>query len=554
MLLACLLLSLIAAPGLADASSTAEREPRTDSLPSPPLLGVVWTPPEHPGPALRALNKMHEAGVTAVRLRSLPPADTVLGRADALGLRLFVDLPVAYVAAAALDDSLRAARPLLATIQRLARQHPSLYAVGLAQGANTSTPAACGPLRRWTQRVHEGPPPLHTYYVTPFPAESDRCRDAPDWVLLDTRGRPAPARRWAQWRDSTAQVGMGALGTWVAPTADPGLRVPHSPERQARHLERALTTLLDDSTALAAPVFAYRWSDRAPSPLPTRQYGLHTRDGRARPAANVLSGIYQGTQRVFAFPLGTPVSNTPVGALLLGWALLALLGGLYARNPFVRQTLYRYFGAHGFYRDAVREGREVGEVENGVLLSVVGGALGIIGALVADIAGPQPATGLVVEALPIPLQSPVALGLTHPLAAGLAVGGLSILLLGGWALLLTLAARTEGPFSAAQALMLVTWPCWPAVLGMIVALVAATQPPISAGLLGLSLLTGGALTIGAVTVRVLRDYWLVSGVALPWALLLIVPSPLSITLLGLGLLVGIYDLPVSLLWHLATRT
>lgn len=529
-------------------------ETRTDSVSSPPLLGVVWTPPEHPGPALQALNKIHEAGVTAVRLRSLPPADTVLGRADALGLRLFVDLPVAYVAAAALDDSLRAARPVLATIQRLARQHPSLYAVGLAHGANTSTPVACDPLRRWTQRVHEGPPSLNTYYVTPFPAASDRCRDATDWALLDTRGRRTPARRWARWRDSTAQVGMGALGTWVAPTAGPGLRVPHSPERQARHLERALTALLDANAARTAPIFAYRWADRAPSPVPTRQYGLHTQDGHARPAANVLSGIYRGTQRVFAFPIGTPASDTPIEALLLGWFLLALLGGLYAQNPFVRQTLYRYFGAHGFYRDAVRKGREVGGVENGVLLSVVGGALGIVGALAADIAAPQPATGLVVEALPVSLQSPVALGLTHPLVAGLAVGGLGMLLLGGWALLLTLTARTEGPFSAAQGLMLVTWPCWPAVLGMIVALVAATQPPVSTGLLGLSLLVGGALTIGAVTFRVLRDYWLVSGVALPWALLLILPSPLSLTVLGLGVLVHTYDLPVALLWHLATRT
>lgn len=497
---------------------------------------------------------MHKSGVTAVRLRSLPPADTVFGHADTLGLRLFVDLPVASVAAAALDDSLRAARPLLATLQRLARQHPSLYAVGLARGADTSTPAACAPLRHWTQRVHEAPPSLNTYYVTPFSAENDRCRDATDWVLLDTRGRSSPARRWTRWRDSTAQVGLGALGTWVLPGTGPGLHVPHSPEQQARHLERTLTTLLDDEPVRTAPIFAYRWADRSPSPLPSRRYGLHTQDGRARPAASVLSGIYRGTQRVFAFPIGTSPSDTPIGALLLGWVLLALLGGLYAQNPFVRQTLYRYFGAHGFYRDAVREGREVGGVENGVLLCAIGGALGIVGALVADIAAPQPATGLVVEALPVSLQSLIARGLTHPPVAGLAVGGLGILLLAGWGTLLTLTARAEEPFSAAQGLVLVTWPCWPAMPIMIVALVAATHPPLSPELMSLSLLIGGALAISAVTFRILRDYWLVSGVSLPWALLLVVPSPLSLTLLGLGVLVYTYDLPVALLWHLVTRT
>jgi hypothetical protein len=498
---------------------------------------------------------MHAAGVTAVRLRSLPPADTVFGRADALGLRLFVDLPVSYVAAEALDDSLRAARPTLAILQRLARRHPSVAAVGLARGAHTSAPAACGPLRRWTNRLQENTASLQTYYVTPFRAPLDRCRGATDWALLDTRGRAAPVRRWNRWRDSTARVGVGALGTWVAPAAGRGLRVPHSPERQARHLERTLTALLDTTTRRdTVPIFAYRWADAAASPLPSRQFGLHTRTGHPRPAARVLSGIYRGTQRVFAFPIGRAPTDAPVSALLFGWGLLALLGVLYAQSPFVRQTVYRYFAAHGFYRDAVREGRDVGAAENGALLVLVGAALGLIGALAASMAAPQPATGFVVEALPPPLQSPLGWGLAHPLVAGAAVGGVGLLLLVGWGGLLVLAAQPTGRFTAAQGLMLVTWPCWPAMVGMIVGLVAATRPPVSTGLLGLTLFVGGVLTTTVVTFRVLRDYGLVSGLPLPWVLLLLLPSPLSVMLITTGALVTVYDLPVALLWDLATHT
>jgi hypothetical protein len=148
----------------------------------------------------------------------------------------------------------------------------------------------------------------------------------------------------------------------------------------------------------------------------------------------------------------------------------------------------------------------------------------------------------------------IAPGLTHPTLTGLVVGGLTVVLMLVWNALLVLTAQFEGTFSMAQGLMLITWPCWPALLGMLIALVAAIRPPVPTGLLGLLLLLGGIGTILAVTIRVLRDYWAVSGVSWPWVLLLLLPSPLIVTLVGLILLVTAYDLPVSLLWHLVTRT
>lgn len=537
--------------GHAAGSSSVEGEPSSSSAPG---YGVVWAPPSHPGPALRDLNAMHAWGVTAVRLDSLPPTTAVFARADSLGLRLFVDLPVEAVAATDLDAALPAVRPALRKVQRLARAHPSIRAVGLDRAVDTSVQAACSSLRTWTRRVHNRAPHLRTYYVTPFTADYDQCREAVDFPLLDTRGRAAPVDRWRAWKASGDTVGIGALGAWTTPTAGPGLNVPHSAHRQARHLERALSRLLSPQTATRAPVFVYRWQDRPTALPPGRRYGLHDRDGTARPAAEVLRGMYTGRQRVFAFPSGTAPSTTPVGALVLSWLLVALVGGLYARNTFVRQTVSRYFAAHGFYRDAVQEGRDVGPIENLVLLGGVGLALGIIGALAAQVAAPRPETALLLESLPPSLRSVIATGLTHPALTGLFVGGLTVLLMLVWNALLVLTAQLEGAFSMAQGLMLITWPCWPALLGMPVALVAAIRPPLSTGVLGLLLLIGGAGTILAVTIRVLRDYWWISGVSLPWVILLLLPSPLAVTLLGMGVLGATYDLPVSFLWHLTTRT
>lgn len=517
------------------------------------LRGVVWTPPAHPGPAMRDLRRIANAGVTAIRLTRLPPTEAVWTRADTLGLSLYVDLPVAYVAASALDDSLRAARSLLDRLRRRAARHPSLRAVGLAHSPDTTVPAACDALQSWTDRVQGWTPAVETYYVTPFAATHDRCAEAVDRVLLDLRGRADPRARLTAWRDAPVPAGVGALGTWVRPGAAAGLRVPHSHEHQARALEDGLRTLLRGPDPPSA-LFVYRWQDQRSPPLPTRRYGLRTRNDTPRPAARVLEGFYRDTQHVFAFPEGTAPTQTPVGPLLLAWGLIGLLGGLYARNPFVRQTLSRYFAAPGFYRDALRKGRDVGPAENGLLLGVVGGALGIIGTLAARVAADQSATGLLVEALPAALRPPLAAGLGRPVLAGLVVGGVAVLLLLGWALLLVLVARLERPFSVAQGVMLVTWPCWPAVLGMMIALVAATNPPIPTGLLGLVLLLGGLGTTVAVSARVLRDYWAVSRVELPWVVVLTLPSPLVVLAALLTGLLLEYDVPFRLLWHLATRT
>jgi hypothetical protein len=542
----------LARPGGALLDQNPNGQPPRPSPSPDSLLGVVWSPPTASGPALRELDRIHALGATAVRLTSVP-TDTIFARTDSLGLTVFVDLPVSYVAAADLGRSLTRARSALDRIQRLARRHPSIAYVGLADHADTTVPAACTVLREWTARLHGAPTSLRTYYVTPFSASADRCADAVDLALLDTRARPAPTKRWTRWPTDSTAVGLGALGTWTHPDAGSGLRVPHSPERQARYLERSLSRLLD-SVRTSPPVFVHRWQDRPDSALPVRRYGLHDPTGTRRPAADVTAGFYTNTQRVFAFPSGTAPSSTPYGLILLAWALVALLALLYAQSPFVRETAYRYFVAHGFYRDAIQTGRDVGPVVNTILLFVVATALGLVATVLLRVAAVQPAIGQVGAALPSSLGAVLAAGLTRPGLAGGVVGGVSAALLGTWTLGLVLAARSETPFSMGQGLMLVVWPCWPVLGGLIVALVAATRPPVSPTLVGGLLLGGTLVGAAAVTGRVLRDYRAVSGVPLPLLLALVLLSPLVVALLAGTALLVTYDLPLTLLWHLLTRT
>ena len=527
-------------------------------LPSAPAdtvqKGIVWTPPADRGPILRGLRALRATGATTLRLTRPPASEVLYAAADTMGLSLYVDLPVGPACSTALADSLAAVTGTLDRLQAQARAHPSLQSVGLSGPLDTTAPSTCTALSEWTDRVHRQSE-LSTYYSTPFASEADRCADAVDRVLVDLRSTTTPLARWDAWTRTASNAAIGALGTWVHPEAREGLRIPHSPQRQARYLERHLNALLDSTEAQPGALFVHRWRDASDAALSPRQYGLHTAEGTARPAARVVSGIYRSTQRVFAFPVGTaPSGSAPYGLVLLGWGMVALLAGLYGQNTYVRQTLARYFTAHGFYRDAVREGRDISTGANGLLFGLIGAALGIIGTLALQISAPQPATGFVVEALPSPLQAPAVHALTHPLTGGLIVGGGTLALLLLWTLVLTGVAQQWNPFSFDQALTLMVWPCWPALPGVVVALVAATRPPVSPGLLGGVLLIGGGLTLVAVTVRVLRDYAAITDVPLALIPLLALPSPLLVVTLLLVGLTARYDVPLSLLYSLVMQT
>ncbi|MFP4227987.1 MAG: hypothetical protein ACLFTE_04070 [Salinivenus sp.] len=513
--------------------------------------GVVWHPASDPDDALTTLTRIATAGADAVRLRR-PPSDTLLARADSLGVSVFVDLPVAHVPASALPDSLRAASDLLDRLTAQAARYDALRAVGLARHTDTTVPSACESLARWTERVHDASA-LETYYVTPFTKETDRCTDATDRVLVDLHGRPAPIDRWQAWASAAPSLDIGALGTWTRPGAASGLHVPHSEEHQARYLETALSALGDETTRAPSVLFVYRWHDAEPPLLSSRRYGLHTSEGAPRPAARVVDGFFTGRQRVFAFSSGTPPAPS-YGLVLFGWLLAAVLGGLYAGRPFVRRTLGRYFQAHGFYRDAIRDGRDLEPGATAVVLSTAVVALGLMGVSAAQSAAAAPATEWVLAAVPEGLRPALVFGISYPEGTGLIFGGTVLWLLLFWMTVLAVLARQTGSFSFSQGLTLVTWPCWPVLPGLPLALLAHHHPPVSGPVLFAGLAVAALGAVGYFVLRVLTDYRAVTG--LPWGavapMALLSPPVLAF---GLALaIVTLYDVPLRFLWHLATRT
>ena len=341
----------------------------------PPVPGVVWSPPDDPAQASDDLRRLHEAGFRAVRTPLLRD-EALLTLADTLGLQLFQDLPLAYVPGAVLDDTLAYGLRVLERALNQARNHSSARHFGLTQQSDTSDPRACAFIERLAERLRRTPN-SRSYYLTLF-IEADRCAGAVDLVLLDARDAAAPARLVARWHRAHPEVpvGIGALGTWVDPSARPGLHVPHSPEAQARYLERHLRTLFADTTQVPY-VFVERWRDveeALPSPAlsrtaPTlRSYGLHDQTRTPRPAFDVVTGFIADRQTTFAFPTGTAPSPSAPWATLVGWFVLVLVGGSYAASSRFRYMVPRYFRAHVFYRDSIRDCANLSPLFKGVFL------------------------------------------------------------------------------------------------------------------------------------------------------------------------------------------
>lgn len=523
-----------------------------------PVAGVVWTPPSSVEQGVEALRAMHDQGVEAVRT---PPVrdERLLAEADTLGLQVYQDLPLRLLSAQALDDTLDHARVQLDRMLSVAQRHPSARHFGLGDRVDTSDPATCAALQQLAAVVRsQGPPGSQTYYVTPFTA-ADRCAPAVDLTLLDALSAERPAQRLAAWQAAhpDARGGLGALGTWVRGDTLRGLRVPHSPERQARYLERHLASLQADTLQRApAAVFVYRWRDASapPSDPYGRPYGLHTARDAPRPAADVVAGFFTGTQTVFAFSAGSVPRLLMPWLILMGWGAVGLLAVVYFRSPRLQQMAARYFGAHNFYQESVREGREM---LVGSTLAIMGGGLAGLAAL-GTVLGRCFQDALPVRwalgALPDALQPAAAALMGRPGVLGIIVAaayGVALLLwMGG----LLGVSRSRAALAPRQIFMTVSWPHWPLWAVLVAALAVSSFSPAAGRPLALWLLAGTGGVLVWITGRVLADVAAVARVPAVLALLAGLISPL---LLGVwtGLaLVAYYDVPVEFINHLLTRT
>ncbi len=285
-----------------------------------PLKGVVWDTPVPP--TAQDLLKIHEAGVEAVRL-PLITDHNLLHVADTLGLQLFQDLPIRFLPAPTLLDSLEYAKSQLSLARQMYHLYRSAHHFGISTKSDTSNPRAC----EYFKELAAWAPELTLYYTSAFIAD-DQCSSYVDLVLLDVRRGPDPATVIEDW-DHLTPVGFSSIGQKVDPDKF-GLYQAHSPQSQARFLENHLPRLLEST---AKVIFVYRWQDTGNT---SSQWGLIDASGQGRPALDVLRGIYTGMQQIFAFDFGDRPRQAAPWPLVLSWIiclLIALLSLWYDRFP-----------------------------------------------------------------------------------------------------------------------------------------------------------------------------------------------------------------------------
>ena len=512
-----------------------------------PLKGMVWTPPDDRIQAVQDMYAMAEAGVEAVRADFFRH-DDVLDIADTLGLHIYLDLPFSRLSVSGLADTLASAEASLGAALDIARRHASIRAIGLAGHSDTSDPAACAWFERLSGRLHEAAPDLSAYYVTLF-SEDDACTNAVDFVLLDVLDRSDPSA-WIE-KAGMSSAGVGALGAGVRHDVPRGLLSPFSQERQARYFEDTLPGLLDSSLRA---VFVYRWRDRPFSGIasdPVR-YGLHTPDGSARAAFEVISGIFSGRRTVFAFDEGTPPPEPFPWTILFGWMIILVFGAGYAFSPRFRYMLPRYFRSHAFFVEAVYTKRENLPGINFAIFFMLVVTTGSTGVLILYNLVETDAFMVAMHHLPPFVPSFVGQMIDKPVLCFLLTGSIHVLVLGIWAILWSLILRFGARIvRMRQVLMVIAWAHWPYLLVMAGAMVASSLPAPSgqiATALAIVWICFGLFSF----IQVLVDIWLMAragGLLFPGALL----HPFVWVFFLLFNTLLRYPSEVAFVWHAALR-
>ncbi len=464
----------------------------------PPAVGVVYAPARTYEAVASDFRQMQAAGVRVVRM---PPVadDRLLTLADTLGLALYQELPSAYLTAARARTDTDAMEAALTDVLTRSRGHRSAQTFGLARRPDTGDARVCRVLESLAERVRTQLPRARTYYVAPF-ASGDRCVDAVDFVLLPALDAPDPARVLARWQAAHPSTPAGLIVGWRVQADMRGTQNAHSPENVAARLDTALTRLLR-APAEQAPtaLLVYRWRDAGPAATDLQavagpSFGVLERDG-VRPAYDVLRGHFTGTRNVFALRSGAQVPHRHRGSLVvLTWLMVGLLGWVMRREPRVRQMATRYFTAHGFYRESIRDGRDALGLSVLVLALATGLSAGIIAAVLLDAAQSSPAFGFLVSALPVGVGRVVARLLASPVLLALSAMLAFLVAQVVQALVFAVAVRRRYALKPVQPLSLSLWSHWPLLPLAFAALVVDTLPP-PQGLRGMGIVVALALAV-----------------------------------------------------------
>jgi len=491
------------------------------------VKGIVWQPPARFEKAKQDLIDMKNIGVEAIKT-PLITDERLYAVADSLELSLYQDLPFSYLSSSELVQSVDEAQQLLESALRNASNHPSARHFGLTAYSNTGVESSCRFVTEVVNFARSRSSVNYRFYYSTFFIEQELCAADVDLVLVDVQNDQdysEKMRRWAQSHPQTP-LGLANIGTWVinSPSDEDktkGYLSEHSEEYQARFLENALKELLvEPSGANPHVIFVYRWRDtRLPYPSsahnlsqPYRNpYGMISSGNQTRLAYDVLKGFYLGNQYVFAFPAGQANSSSPEWITLLVWLNILILSIAYAYFPRFRLMARRYFTAHGFFREAIREGRELLIGPNVLIFLALTSAFGLCVTVALDAFRKTEAFSLVLRWIPESISFTAVALLSQPFLLFIALAGTYGLLLSFWTSALSvISTRSRWTLLPGQSFMLVLWSQWPLLLVMIGAGVihSMDQPQLSR--MALLLVAALILLIAAGMLFTLRDYWYIS--------------------------------------------
>lgn len=514
--------------------------------------GVVWEIPSDYQEAAQDMLEMKLMGVNMVRT-GLVFDSRLLSLADSVGLTFYQELPFYGLSARSLADSLAISDSLISVILARGRGHRSAGPIGLARNSDTTSQVACAEIRRLSSLTRASG--TQSYYVTNF-IESDLCSSDVDFVLIDALDVERPERLLSRWRAThLTPAGFARVGTNVMVGREAGTRISGSPEHQARFLEDVFARLQDTEVPF---VFVHRWKDEATSihqiPDPYgRNYGLYNLDRDPRPALYVLRGVYLEKQDTFVFERGT----TPLRPLnwyaLVGWVLLSMMAIIYAGSPRFRSIIPRYFFAHGFYRNAVREAREVLPLTSTAILTITGLSIGLIATHVITSVRDSRLVLHLFAMMDAPLRSSLTLVLDAPFVLAILMGSKALISMSLWMGLWIMASGRRSPLYPSQALMLAVWPRWQVLFILPVAMTFESVAPVP---IWASLILGGTWISCAywATIRTAFDLYRVARIGPGMAVLIWLFNPLILGTIAFAGWAFFHLDELSFMWHLAVRS
>ncbi len=485
-------------------------------------MGPAWTPPADADSARASLERVRRLGFTIVRVAPGVSRDLRAWAAQ-LGVRFYVDLPLSYLTATQLADTLGYVARMADSL-KVSGADSTLAGIGLGSNHATRSTATCDALQQAAQSIRQRLPRTTVYYQTAF--TDDACSPDAGLPLLDLRDSDDAEQRWADWKTAHPDRRAALLLGRAVYAGEEGLRAGHSPERAARLLETTFNALAADTTQPAF-VLLHRWATISEDP-----YGLLTDDGSDTMPLVAAADAVQGIPSSPALAAGTVHPNRRADWLRLGgWVVVLMIGLAFSSMLRMRQLTERFFTASGFFREDVRGSRDGLRLQTAVFatLMLACGAFAVTQLLLVlnDTAASGYIRHIVGGAIPFGAVTAWLL----PIAL-VGAGWIVLLVIG---LAFTLLSRGRHSFTMGQALMIQAWPRWPLMLLLIAALVVPSLPTAYVGGVALALLIVWALIAVGATIHAALTFSSITNTTTPVALLVVLLHPLTwLLLVGVG--------------------